>query len=92
MRVLDRESVMISRTIGLANGSAELDELLRRADIAMYAAKAAGKGTVRVAPARPHSVTQSAGACRAGDDGCLARQCVHQSRGTGGKPRHMAHR
>jgi diguanylate cyclase (GGDEF)-like protein len=41
------EPVRVGASIGVASGHETLEELLRRADIAMYAAKAAGKGAVR---------------------------------------------
>ncbi|GIE82407.1 hypothetical protein Aph02nite_83570 [Actinoplanes philippinensis] len=41
------ERVAVGGSIGLATGAHPLGELLRRADIAMYDAKAAGKGTIR---------------------------------------------
>ncbi|WP_433797571.1 diguanylate cyclase domain-containing protein [Actinoplanes sp. CA-252034] len=41
------ERVTVGGSIGLAAGAHPLSELLRRADIAMYEAKAAGKGTIR---------------------------------------------
>ncbi|MFC4070121.1 diguanylate cyclase domain-containing protein [Actinoplanes subglobosus] len=40
------EQVTVGGSIGLAAGHHPLGELLRRADIAMYSAKAAGKGTI----------------------------------------------
>jgi diguanylate cyclase (GGDEF)-like protein len=44
------EQVSVGGSIGMASGSEPLGELLRRADIAMYSAKAAGKGTIRTYP------------------------------------------
>ncbi|MEU4163977.1 GGDEF domain-containing protein [Actinoplanes sp. NPDC026670] len=41
------EQVTVGGSIGMATGTHPLGELLRQADIAMYAAKAAGKGTIR---------------------------------------------
>ncbi|BEL06827.1 hypothetical protein Q0Z83_050180 [Actinoplanes sichuanensis] len=42
------EQVTVGGSIGMAAGPHPLGELLRRADIAMYAAKAAGKGVIRI--------------------------------------------
>ncbi|GIE99273.1 GGDEF domain-containing protein [Paractinoplanes rishiriensis] len=44
-------TVSVGGSIGLATGPGTLDDLLRRADTAMYSAKAAGKGTVHIAAA-----------------------------------------
>jgi diguanylate cyclase (GGDEF)-like protein len=41
------DRVMVGGSIGLTTGHDSLSELLRQADVAMYAAKAAGKGAVR---------------------------------------------
>ncbi|GIF17835.1 hypothetical protein Ate02nite_05650 [Paractinoplanes tereljensis] len=40
------EQVTVGGSIGITTGAGNLGELLRQADIAMYAAKAAGKGTI----------------------------------------------
>jgi diguanylate cyclase (GGDEF)-like protein len=53
IRVLEGDLVSVGGSIGLATGTGDLDDLLRRADMAMYAAKAAGKGTVQVAVVSP---------------------------------------
>jgi diguanylate cyclase (GGDEF)-like protein len=45
---IENEPVAVAGSIGLATGTEPLSELLRQADVAMYAAKAAGKGACRV--------------------------------------------
>ncbi|GAA2638514.1 diguanylate cyclase domain-containing protein [Paractinoplanes durhamensis] len=40
------EQVTVGGSIGITTGAGNLGELLRQADIAMYAAKAVGKGTI----------------------------------------------
>jgi diguanylate cyclase (GGDEF)-like protein len=50
-------TVVVGGSIGLASGHDSLSELLRQADVAMYAAKAAGKGKVRTYPPASTPVT-----------------------------------
>jgi diguanylate cyclase (GGDEF)-like protein len=48
--LMDGRPVRVSASVGVAraNGGIELDELVHRADVAMYAAKANGKGRVKM--------------------------------------------
>ena len=57
------------------NGAAHADELLRNADVAMYAAKAEGKNSVRVFEPSMHTALSSASSC----EGDLRRRCRRAS-------------
>ena len=58
---LSGEVAQIGASIGIASGSeTDADTLLRRADRAMYVAKAAGRGSVRWADGEPNPVREGA--------------------------------
>ncbi len=62
--VLDRQSVPLRTSIGIAlcpRDATEAASLVRRADIALYQAKYAGRGTTRFAPTGPDAEPRSAG-------------------------------